>query len=696
MQHEFEDHWFSAYLDDELSADERALVERRLADDPAARELLEDLKRVRGLVSTLPRWSGDDLQISRPEQLIRSAVGAALTQAEPTDRVAQSSSAIKAEASNLENQDAEKSEDSRFSSQVAVGAERRTQQSMRWTSIVAVAAGLATLLLGLPYLLRDYGPAIELAGGGNATKDAPQRPDATSDFAAAIRESPLALPIESVQDEPTSGPSEARRSASREEVVGSVTDSFGGLLSDRSERSDMMPMATAGLDVAAEPTQRFGSEVPGAEAPSMSGLPDAGLSPLVMGGTAGATRSATSEPLSLPSATLETARADMPQPARTALAENAPTDALDGQPKEPALFYAYSQAWTAPEVDSAIKEVWNFLEPSGSPVAVAAADELQNAAGQKNRSRYNYQDADLGDTAAPSSPAVGIASLPDNQSVTAWYEQLQPGNRLVELNRLSRTAAQNGGSARAEQPPAPMTLQPMLKSLSDLKTGETANAGRSRQTQVQTGDSLALFVTVAEARNILSTLESQRKLEADTKKKTSQGQQFYERSWADQNSQFFRQQPLPEGLQDQAGMRTLEQRQLSQNRQLHRENPANAQEQKSATELQLLLENAEKVQQAPRNQQVPQHQQSPEGPERLAERELALKQQRATGDTANEPLQQALEKDARARSDAAVSVLPPAWWARSRGLLDNGVKGVNGAATDDAKVILILNQAPAP
>ncbi len=59
MSQEFQEHWLSAYLDNELSTDERALVERRLEEDPEARELLEDLKRVRGLVATLPTWQGD-------------------------------------------------------------------------------------------------------------------------------------------------------------------------------------------------------------------------------------------------------------------------------------------------------------------------------------------------------------------------------------------------------------------------------------------------------------------------------------------------------------------------------------------------------------------------------------------------------------------------------------------------------------
>ncbi len=55
MSQEFQQHWLSAYLDNELSNDERALVERRLQEDAEMRQLLEDLKRVRSLVATLAR-----------------------------------------------------------------------------------------------------------------------------------------------------------------------------------------------------------------------------------------------------------------------------------------------------------------------------------------------------------------------------------------------------------------------------------------------------------------------------------------------------------------------------------------------------------------------------------------------------------------------------------------------------------------
>jgi anti-sigma factor RsiW len=54
-QYGLDDALLSAYLDDELSAEDRALVERRLADDPNARQTLEHLRNVSLAVRELPR-----------------------------------------------------------------------------------------------------------------------------------------------------------------------------------------------------------------------------------------------------------------------------------------------------------------------------------------------------------------------------------------------------------------------------------------------------------------------------------------------------------------------------------------------------------------------------------------------------------------------------------------------------------------
>jgi hypothetical protein len=55
--HDLDDELLSAYLDDELSADERALVEARLTADPAAQQSLEQLRNVAQSVRSLPKES---------------------------------------------------------------------------------------------------------------------------------------------------------------------------------------------------------------------------------------------------------------------------------------------------------------------------------------------------------------------------------------------------------------------------------------------------------------------------------------------------------------------------------------------------------------------------------------------------------------------------------------------------------------
>ena len=55
LQHDIDDELLSAYLDEELAADDRALMEARLAADPAARQLLDELRHVAQAVRGLPQ-----------------------------------------------------------------------------------------------------------------------------------------------------------------------------------------------------------------------------------------------------------------------------------------------------------------------------------------------------------------------------------------------------------------------------------------------------------------------------------------------------------------------------------------------------------------------------------------------------------------------------------------------------------------
>jgi hypothetical protein len=62
---EFDDELLSAYVDGELTADERALVEERLRTDPQAAQLVEELRSLSSAVKSLPRETlGRDLRES--------------------------------------------------------------------------------------------------------------------------------------------------------------------------------------------------------------------------------------------------------------------------------------------------------------------------------------------------------------------------------------------------------------------------------------------------------------------------------------------------------------------------------------------------------------------------------------------------------------------------------------------------------
>ena len=73
-QHELDDELLSAYLDGELTDSERAAVEARLATDPAAQQLLHELRSVSQSVQAIPTAGlGRDLS----DEILRRARAAA-------------------------------------------------------------------------------------------------------------------------------------------------------------------------------------------------------------------------------------------------------------------------------------------------------------------------------------------------------------------------------------------------------------------------------------------------------------------------------------------------------------------------------------------------------------------------------------------------------------------------------------------
>ena len=73
---QYHEEWLSAYLDDELSAEQRQIVEDRLQRDSAAQQLLAELQSVRNLVGGLPVWQGKPFAFDASSPARGGATGA--------------------------------------------------------------------------------------------------------------------------------------------------------------------------------------------------------------------------------------------------------------------------------------------------------------------------------------------------------------------------------------------------------------------------------------------------------------------------------------------------------------------------------------------------------------------------------------------------------------------------------------------
>jgi hypothetical protein len=75
---DFDDELFSAYVDDELTADERALVEARLRSDSNAAQMVEELRSLSSAIKSLPRETlGRDLRAEVQADIDRAKAAAA-------------------------------------------------------------------------------------------------------------------------------------------------------------------------------------------------------------------------------------------------------------------------------------------------------------------------------------------------------------------------------------------------------------------------------------------------------------------------------------------------------------------------------------------------------------------------------------------------------------------------------------------
>ena len=503
MHHEFEDHLLSAYLDDELSADERALVEQRLAVDPVSRELLEDLKRLRGLVATLPGWQGPDLRIDASRYTHAAdahsagggdddSVGA--SSANGGLRSIGSTPGSEANGANEPDSTILDNKPSAPASIVAASQVRRSitrdfgkQRSMRWTAIATLAAGLCALALGLPYLLREIGPVAELAQRTSTADpstaahdiESVPAPEASAEDFQDLREQDR-VAAKDAKRSPASSPRDAAADrglgkGERPDLAGSagkamdsqVADSVEGIERALNESSAGARERTFNQTNQSElPNQQLrGGELavrpPAAAAGQSNPSPDEATL-AKESATSEADRQLRAASPASPSANsatqLEIAQATSGQApsgqaqlgqnvARGGSADQPAANAVEMQVvEEPALYFAYSTSWAASEVDSAMPQVWNYIEPS-TAVPFAAADDVQQQSNSRfaektqNTRSQRVQSEQPQSRAAQSSnmPAVGLATLPPDESVISLYQRLQRTSDLKELNRIPIT-----------------------------------------------------------------------------------------------------------------------------------------------------------------------------------------------------------------------------------------------------------------
>jgi negative regulator of sigma E activity len=83
MNQPLENELLSAYLDGELSADEQARVDRLLAENPSARQFLDELRSLRSMLQSLPKQT---LSIDLSEKVLKAAAERSSEQRRPRSR----------------------------------------------------------------------------------------------------------------------------------------------------------------------------------------------------------------------------------------------------------------------------------------------------------------------------------------------------------------------------------------------------------------------------------------------------------------------------------------------------------------------------------------------------------------------------------------------------------------------------------
>ena len=275
-QHELDDELLSAYLDEELSPEERAAVEARLAADPVAEQTLRQLRAVSQAVQGLPQEAvGYDLR--------ESVLQRAAEQKAPNRTTAAVSPAANAVKRGSENGATVKSADSMPTFSIG-----RTRRAWVWASL-AVAAALLVMVFDAGQRRREDLPAIAHRDRPAGGEDMPrQRSDDDQVAFRALSEqpdepaAPAAVPF-AARDEAAAPESRTRALAENGSAVdaaaprGAISlrdqvaqntdmDVAGTPLAQQNEPADSLGVALRGDSDAAAPERSF--IAPTAETPA--------------------------------------------------------------------------------------------------------------------------------------------------------------------------------------------------------------------------------------------------------------------------------------------------------------------------------------------------------------------------------------------------------------------------------------------
>ncbi|MCC6510986.1 MAG: zf-HC2 domain-containing protein [Pirellulaceae bacterium] len=501
MSTEFRQHWLSAYLDDELSIDERALVEQQLEKDPATRHLLEDLQRVRGMVASLPRGPESEFKFdfgrlnSQPVEHDDKELVMVM------DCAVESNAAARWGEGNWRVSEPPVSGSPVGESKAAPVSDARVGGSGRIgrRAITALAACTLLAVVAYPFWVQQFA-AMEVATSGPAPgASRGGGPASAMDMPHPEMDGGLGMPGEPALGAPATLSAQAgeanvmSKSADAPMLAESVTaESFSS-----SQAAGPRAMAPGSMAPGSPEPMEFGQAAAGGlgGGASSRGLPTPGALPKPAAPAPAAPMPAA--PMTDPSPVANAKQAVEAENANSLIERAAERPGVSQFFSEPLLVYAHSSAWSEAEVQGALGQVAGFVAPEAQQQLKPAQSVVQSA--------------------VQSAPSL-VAGLPETAPATTWFEQLQQVQPLTQLHGLSLMRADTG------QRPATATGATSAGSTApDAASAKAASAAEEKlpvpvppvegfdKNKVQASyrnGSLVLFVSEAEAMKILAAVQS--------------------------------------------------------------------------------------------------------------------------------------------------------------------------------------------